>query len=129
MKRLTVAIALTSAIASSCRDKAPEPAAPPPSAAATVPRASTTGSTLRDPRRFDCTTDADCTNSCRWGAVNAKWYAGAEKQPDFEECKDGCANQVTAPARCEAGGCVAYETDPRDQTKVSKRPHCTRVER
>ncbi len=68
-------------------------------------------------------------DSCRWGAVNAKWYARAEKAPGFPECEDGCANQITSPARCEAGGCVAYQVDPRDESKITKRPYCTRVER
>ncbi len=127
MKRLGVALTSVALLAG-CPDKVPSPTAP---ASAPAPRAtaSAPNPVLRDPRRFDCKTDADCSNSCRWGAVSASWYARAEKQPDFQECHDGCANQISAPPRCEAGACVAYQVDPQDESKISQRPHCTRVER
>ncbi|HOX44484.1 MAG TPA: hypothetical protein PK668_12850 [Myxococcota bacterium] len=93
-----------------------------------LPASPSAAGALRDPRRFDCRTDADCLNSCAWGAVAFAWYARAEGLPGFSECEDGCSNQVSAPPRCEAGGCVAYQRDPRDETRISPRPACTRVE-
>lgn len=58
--------------------------------------------------RFACVTDADCTNSCSLGAVNAAWYAAA----GVDECEDGCADADALPARCDAGGCVAFWRNP-----------------
>jgi len=84
---------------------------------------------LEDPRRFDCRADADCLNSCAWGAVSAAWYARAQQEPGFSECKDGCSNQISAPPRCESGGCVAYQRDPRGNAGITPRPSCTRVVR
>ncbi|MCB9564985.1 MAG: hypothetical protein H6708_31760 [Kofleriaceae bacterium] len=80
-----------------------------------------------DPARFDCAAAADCVNSCAYGAVSAAWYRAAETAPGFQECEDGCANQIAAPPRCEAGQCVAYQVDPHDSRRESPRPSCTRV--
>lgn len=80
---------------------------------------------LNDPKRFDCRVDTDCLNSCMHGAVNASWYRVAEQLANFPECKDGCANQTSAPPRCQEGGCVAYQSDPRDERVVTKREDCT----
>lgn len=84
---------------------------------------------LRDPHRFDCVVDGDCVNTCGYGAVNAGWVARADKEPGFLACKDGCANQLAAPPRCEAGSCVAYQRDPSNAGLVSRVPGCTRKER
>ena len=84
-------------------------------------------SVLTDPHRFDCKIDTDCTNSCKHGAVSVTWYRKAETAPDFPECQDGCANQISAPPRCEDGGCVAYQVDPQDESVVTTRDYCTRV--
>ncbi len=86
-------------------------------------------SVLHDAHRFDCKTDNDCVNSCAYGAVGSAWYARAQKDPGFSECEDGCDNQVSAPPRCEKGGCVAYKRDPQNETRITPRPSCTRVER
>src|SRR5262245_48899615 len=54
--------------------------------------------------RWACTADADCRNSCRYGAVSKAWYDKAAGK----ECDDGCdANGFDAP-RCEQGTCTAY---------------------
>jgi hypothetical protein len=79
-----------------------------------------------EPSRFSCKKDADCMNSCHHGAVNVTWYEREEALPGFIECEDGCANQVSAPPRCEVATCVAYQVDPRDEQRVSRRNECTR---
>lgn len=82
-------------------------------------------SPLADPHRWDCAKDSDCVNSCHWGAVNATWYRTSSQRPDFQECEDGCANQLSEAPRCESGSCVAYQSDPRDETKISRADDCT----
>jgi len=103
------------------------PRQPPPAAAA--PGGNAAASVLKDPHRFDCKVDADCMNSCEYGAVSATWYRAAEATPELHECEDGCANQISAPPRCEQGGCVAYQVDPHDESVVTKSDYCTRVNR
>ena len=90
--------------------------------------ASAAAKVLSDPHRFDCKADADCENSCAYGAVSSAWYKRAEQTTGFNECQDGCNNQISEPPRCEAGGCVAYQHDPRDETKITPLPRCTRRE-
>jgi hypothetical protein len=63
-----------------------------------------------------CQRDADCTNDCALGAVNAAWLT---TQADRPACKDGCTSKGTEAARCEDGTCVAYRLGARD-------PSCTR---
>jgi len=106
---------------------APGAAGPPPASAAQA--APAPESVLKDPHRFDCAADADCMNSCRYGAVNSAWYLRAMKAPGYAECEDGCDNQISAAPRCEGGGCVATQRDPQDESKITPRPSCTRVER
>jgi hypothetical protein len=131
MRKLVYLLALAA-----CHDGG-TPSTPPPVArpvdaaviAKTVPvDAAPAPPPLRDPHRWDCKVDGDCVNSCRWGAVSAAWYQPASKRSDFQECEDGCANQVSAPPHCEAGGCVAYVEDPRGSKKLTKASDCTRVE-
>jgi hypothetical protein len=74
--------------------------------------------------RWACQSDDDCMNSCAHGAVNRSWYLG--NTGTFSECKDGCANQVSAPPRCIEGSCVAFQRDPRGPGKVTRRDGCTR---
>jgi len=121
-------------IAAGCSHSSPaEPSAPPlapapatapapPSAPAPAP-----ANVLTDPHRFDCQSDSDCLNSCQHGAVSATWYHRAESSPGFQECEDGCANQISAPPRCEQGGCVAYQRDPHDSSVVTRSDDCTRI--
>jgi hypothetical protein len=120
--------ASTPAVRSAAPPNTAAPTAPPPT---TAPQAAApaVASVLGDPRRFDCTADGDCVNSCAYGAVSSGWYARAQGDPGFSECEDGCSNQISEPPRCEAGGCVAYQHDPQDEAKTSPRPDCTRVER
>lgn len=124
---LVLVLALTA-----CCNQSPQSAAPPtaaPQTAAPQTAEPVEESILRDPHRFDCTTDSDCGNSCAYGAVNTGWYARAEVAPGFSECEDGCNNQISAPPRCESGSCVAYQADPQEETKISPRPSCTRIDR
>ena len=101
-RMLAIAIALS---ASGCGERdAPSPA----------PRPSV-------PDRWTCTSDADCLNSCRWGAVSRAWY-----DPNQRECKDGCNDQLSAPPRCLDGGCVAFWHDPHDERRIIPRDECTR---
>lgn len=99
-----------------------QPASDQASGAASPPDA------LRDPHRFDCTSDAECRNACEYGAVNAAWLERAEKLAGFGECGGGCKNEISAPPRCEAGSCVAYQKDPNDRARTVRREACTRVE-
>jgi hypothetical protein len=94
-------------------------------------RVSATGSagsaaTSVDDTRFKCATDPECMNSCAYGAVNTAWYA---RQTNLRECQDGCANQIAAPPRCERGTCVAYQVDPSDRNRITRRDDCTQVRR
>ncbi|MBZ5715906.1 hypothetical protein [Nannocystis pusilla] len=135
--RLIMTVAAAFAAVGGCGPAAPLPRPPPGSAGEGHPRVDAASSganaaiktALRDPHRFDCASDADCRNSCEHGAVNAAWYARAEALPGFSECEDGCDDQVAEPPRCEAGACVAYQSDPHDGSRVSRRDACTRVER
>jgi len=131
---LLAAGAIATSVVGACSDKTQRatPPPPPPPSSTSLPAGAAPGSPsspLRDPHRFDCAADADCKNSCAYGAVNAAWYTRNEGHPEFRECQDGCANQISAPPRCEGGQCVAYQVDPRDPKHVSRRDHCTRVER
>jgi hypothetical protein len=129
MAALRYTLLVLSLSLSACRDR---PAAAPAAAVAqpaAPTEASTEANVLTDPHRFDCASDSDCVNSCRYGAVHAGWYARATKAPGFQECEDGCNNQISAPPRCESGGCVAYQRDPRAAHKITPCSFCTRVER
>jgi hypothetical protein len=64
---------------------------------------------------YRCSADADCTMSCAFGALNARWYNAHQRR--LAECKDGCA-EVAAP-RCVKGLCAAFEGNKLD-------PGCTR---
>jgi len=64
--------------------------------------------------RFDCAVDADCANNCQYGAINTWW-----DQRIGLGCEDGCANQITGPARCLSGRCVAFDD------KNQRRDDCT----
>ncbi len=59
------------------------------------------------PARRACTTDADCTNSCSEGAVNALWLAW--KHPKGDGCEDGCDSKTMASPRCVESLCVAFD--------------------
>ena len=61
-------------------------------------------------------------NSCSQGAVNGTWYRATKPS----ECDDGCANQLAETPRCIDGGCVAFNSDPRDSSKVTRNERCTR---
>jgi len=65
-----------------------------------------------------CQRDAECTNDCALGAINAEWLT---TQGDRPTCKDGCTSKGTEPARCEDGTCVGYRLGARDPT-CSRRP-------
>ena len=67
-----------------------------------------------------CSTASDCMNTCKYGAVNRKWYE-LELRP---RCKDGCVGQGTRDAQCEQGTCVAYRKHPQTG-KVERDPNCT----
>jgi hypothetical protein len=56
--------------------------------------------------RHSCTTDADCTLSCKHGAVNRAWYRSS--LPGGEDCEDGCASKGMT-AKCETGRCSAQK--------------------
>ena len=59
--------------------------------------------------RFACKASDDCTNSCRHGAVNERWYT--EWVAKHGDCKDGCAGKRNGSPRCIKGPCVAYDRD------------------
>jgi hypothetical protein len=101
-----------------------EPAAPAVEPAARSPLESA----LRDPARFACGADEDCTNSCELGAVNARWYETLEPI-GFVECEDGCADVDAAPPRCEDRRCVAYREPAREEEPRVRRDECTERQR
>ncbi len=53
--------------------------------------------------RFDCAKDNDCTNNCRFGAINRAWSAVLGPG-----CKDGCAGKTLGSPRCVERRCVAF---------------------
>lgn len=99
-----------------CREKPAEPAVAPstPVSIASAPPTPTTpaspASRMPPAPASDsplaCNADRDCTNSCRHGAVNRRWWE--LKYPGEEGCEDGCTSKGTDPARCENGKCTAY---------------------
>lgn len=55
---------------------------------------------------YACAVDADCTQTCAAGAVNAAWLA--ETRERLTDCHDGCTSKGTDPPRCQGGICTAY---------------------
>lgn len=119
MRRLVLACLLVLGCTKAPTDKTPAPTPTPPTPTPTPP--TPTPPKPAPPGQWDCTTDADCMNSCAAGAVNRQWYASANVQ----ECEDGCDNQVTASPRCESGSCVAYQEDPQVPGKFKRDEYCT----
>jgi hypothetical protein len=69
--------------------------------------------------RLGCTANAECTASCRHGAVSRAWHTAT--YPGGEACEDGCTSKGTEPPRCENRACVAYRAGARD-------PLCTALD-
>jgi hypothetical protein len=122
MRRLALAWLVVLGCTKAPTDKTPAPTPTPPTPTPTPTPTPPTPPKPAPPGQWDCTTDADCMNSCAAGAVNRQWYASANVQ----ECEDGCDNQVTAAPRCESASCVAYQEDPHDPSKPPTRSdYCT----
>ena len=117
MLRRARVVAIAS-LATACRSSSPpaatdaphvsvpsaQPAQPPIAPAQTA----TSSAPARTPAAgsFDCAKDDDCTNSCRHGAVNRRWWEA--QYPGGEGCEDGCTSKGSEAPRCEQGRCAAY---------------------
>lgn len=64
---------------------------------------------------YRCDQDADCTVSCKWGALNGTWY----RDKHLPECKDGCKRGADS-VKCDAHVCTAFKRGGRvdDCTRV-----------
>lgn len=69
--------------------------------------------------RWDCAQDADCQNSCRYGAVSKAWYRAHQKT--LVECEDGCANQISGPPKCIDKQCAAFDNKGKPRSYCTKR--------
>ncbi|MGM0575774.1 MAG: hypothetical protein ACQEXJ_08610 [Myxococcota bacterium] len=71
-----------------------------------------------DEARFRCDVDANCVNTCRYGAVSRRWASRL-----WDDCEDGCAGPEVAEPRCVEGVCTAFFEDGEDGAKIDD---CTR---
>jgi hypothetical protein len=75
-----------------------------------------------------CTSAAQCMNSCLFGALNARWYQRHTWHKRLDQrCEDGCASKFHGPPRCEERMCTAYLRSTGPKTKPRKAPGCTGV--
>lgn len=66
-----------------------------------------------------CNEDADCTSSCKLGAVNKRWL----ESHSIADCRGGCTAVGFQAPRCEANLCVAYRKTGDKPVRVDA---CTR---
>lgn len=72
------------------------------------------------PSQYDCASDADCTLSCAYGAVNRRWYQANQATVRAHECDDGCAS-AGYHTSCVEGTCMAYDQADRLDEACSRR--------
>lgn len=68
-----------------------------------------------EPGQWTCSSDAECEQTCAFGAVNREWLT---RHPD--ECDDGCGEAHGRQA-CRDGECVTMAQDGSIDASCTKR--------